>query len=89
MELPDEVVADVRRRLRKVAGQVAGIEKMLDQGRECRDIVTQISAASNALDQAGFRLVSAGLRYCITDPQGAEAEGYPIGEVEKLFLKLA
>ena len=89
MELPDEVVADVRRRLRKVAGQVAGIEKMLDQGRECRDIVTQISAASNALDQAGFRLVSAGLRYCITDPQRAEADGYPIGEVEKLFMKLA
>ncbi len=89
MELPDEVVADVRRRLRKVAGQVAGIEKMLDNGRECRDIVTQISAANHALEQAGFRLVSAGLKYCLDNPEAAEADGYPMGEVEKLFLKLS
>lgn len=89
MELPEEVIADVRRRLRRVGGQVAGIERMLDEGRECRDVLTQLSAASHALDQAGFRLVSAGLRYCLDNPEAAEADGYPITEVEKLFLKLA
>jgi len=89
MELPDEVTEDLRKRLRRVAGQVQGIERMLDDGRECRDVVTQISAANRALEQAGFRLVSAGLTYCLAHPDEAEADGYPIGEVEKLFMRLA
>jgi DNA-binding FrmR family transcriptional regulator len=89
MDLPDEVIRDLRTRLRRIAGQVQGIERMLDDGRECRDIVTQISAANRALEQTGFRLVSAGLRYCMTNPEAAEAEGYPIDEVEKLFLRLS
>jgi len=89
MDLPDEVIDDLRKRLRRIAGQVQGIERMLDEGRECRDIVTQISAANRALEQTGFRLVSAGLRYWMTNPEQAEAEGYPIDEVEKLFLRLS
>lgn len=89
MELPEEVIDDLRKRLRRVAGQVQGVEKMLEEGRECRDIVTQLSAANRALEQAGFRLVSAGLTYCLTDPERAEADGYPLAEVEKLFMRLA
>ena len=89
MQLPDEVVHDVRTRLHRVSGQLAGIERMLDDGRECKDVVTQISAATKALEQAGFKLVSAGLTYCLTNPEEAEASGYPLDVVEKMFLKLA
>lgn len=89
MELPDEVIDDVRKRLRRAAGQVQGIERMLDEGRECRDIVTQISAATKALEQAGFRLVSAGLTYCLENPEEAAADGYPLEQVERMFMKLA
>ena len=89
MELPEDVIDDLRKRLRRVAGQVQGIERMLDDGRECRDIVTQISAANRALEQTGFRLVSVGLTYCISHPEEAEADGYPIDEVEKMFMRLA
>lgn len=89
MELPEDVVEDLRRRLRRVGGQIAGIERMLDEGRECRDVLTQISAANPALEQAGFKLVSAGLTYCLSHPEEAEAAGYPLAEVERLFLKLA
>jgi DNA-binding FrmR family transcriptional regulator len=88
VDLPPDVVDDVRTRLRRVAGQVQGIERMLEEGRECRDVVTQLSAATRALEQAGFRLVAAGLTYCMSDPDRAEAEGYPLSEVEKLFMKL-
>jgi DNA-binding FrmR family transcriptional regulator len=88
MQLPDDVVADVQKRLRRAAGQVGAVERMLDEGRDCREIVTQLSAATRALEQAGFRLVSAGLIYCLTDPERAEAEGLPLAEVEKMFLKL-
>ena len=89
MQLPDEVIRDVRTRLHRVAGQLEGIERMLDEGRECRDVVTQISAATKALEQAGFRLVAAGLTYCVTNPEQAEDEGYPLEEVQRMFMKLA
>jgi len=89
VELPDAVVDDVRKRLRRIAGQVQGIERMLSDGRECRDIVTQLTAVSKAIDRAGFKLVAGGLTYCITHPAEAEASGYPLPEVEKMFMNLA
>lgn len=89
MELPEEVVADLRVRLRRIGGQIAGIERMLEEGRECRDVLTQVSAANRALEQAGFKLISAGLTYCLSHPEEAEAAGYSLQEVERLFLKLA
>jgi DNA-binding FrmR family transcriptional regulator len=89
MEIPGDVVADVRRRLHRVAGQVEAIERMLDEGRECRDVVTQISAATKALEQVGFKLVATGLSYCVQHPDAAAAEGYPLEEVQRMFMKLA
>lgn len=89
MEFPDEVIDDVRKRLRRAAGQVQAVERMLDEERDCRDVVMQLSAAIKALEQAGFRLVASGLSWCATNPEAAEADGYPLGEVEKLFMKLA
>ncbi len=89
MEMPEDVVADVRRRLHRVAGQVEAIERMLVEGRECRDVVTQISAATKALEQVGFRIVTAGLTFCVQHPDDAAAEGYPLEEVQRMFMKLA
>lgn len=89
MKMPEEVIEDVRLRLRRAAGQVQAIERMLDEGRECRDVVTQISAATKALEQAGFKLVAAGLTYCVQNPDDAAAEGYPLDEVQRMFMKLA
>jgi DNA-binding FrmR family transcriptional regulator len=89
VELPAETIEDVRKRLHRVSGQLAGIERMLDEGRECRDVVTQISAATKALEQTGFKLVAAGLTYCIAHPEESEASGYPLEVVEKMFMKLA
>jgi len=89
MELPDEIVEDLRKRLRRAGGQVQAVEKMLAEGRECRDIVTQLSAAINALEQAGFRLIASGLAYCIEHPEEAAASGYPLDEVQRMFTKLA
>ena len=77
MELPDEVVEDLRKRLRRAEGQVHAVETMLAEGRECRDIVTQLSAATKALEQVGFRLIASGLTYCVQHPQEAADSGYP------------
>jgi DNA-binding FrmR family transcriptional regulator len=89
MQMPDHVVSEVRTRLRRAAGQVQAVERMLAEGRECRDVVTQLSAATKALEQAGFRLIAAGLTYCVERPDEAEAEGYALADVERMFLKLA
>ncbi|MGD0895592.1 MAG: metal-sensitive transcriptional regulator [Acidimicrobiales bacterium] len=89
MQLPDEVTNEVRTRLRRVAGQVEGVERMLSEGRECREVLAQLSAATKALEQAGFRLVAAGLTYCLEHPEEAEVDGYGVEAVQKMFMKLA
>ena len=89
MELPDETIADLTLRLKKVEGQVRGIQGMLADGRDCRDVVTQLSAATKALEQTGFMLVAAGLTWCLEDPDRSAAEGYALADVQKMFLKLA
>lgn len=89
MELNEKVLDDVVDRLRKVEGQIAGIIRMIESGRDCTDVVTQVSAASKALDRAGFRLVASGLRLCVADPKAAAKEGYDEEFLERLFLKLA
>jgi DNA-binding FrmR family transcriptional regulator len=89
VQLPDDVISDLRRRLRRVEGQVHALESMLAEGRECREIVTQLSAANKALEQVGFRLISSGLVYCLEHPDDAEASGYALEEVQRLFTKLA
>jgi DNA-binding FrmR family transcriptional regulator len=87
--MPAALTADALARLRRIEGQVAGIARMIESGRECRDVVTQISAASKGLEQIGFRLLASGMRFCVEDESGAAEAGYSIEELERLFLKLA
>ncbi|MDO5710152.1 MAG: metal-sensitive transcriptional regulator [Micrococcales bacterium] len=82
---PDDMVA-VLKRLRRAQGQLGGIIKMIEEGRECRDIVTQIAAVSKAIDRAGFSTISIGLRQCMSDP---EQDSLDVADMEKLFLSLA
>jgi DNA-binding FrmR family transcriptional regulator len=89
MDIPEPTIQDILNRLRRVEGQIRGIQQMLVDERECRDVVTQISAASKALDQAGFKLIASGLAYCVKDPERAAQEGYAIEDVQKMFMKLA
>ncbi len=90
VELQSDIKDEVRKRLRRVGGQVRGIERMIDQGRECREIVTQIAAAAKALEQTGFRIVAAGVTDCLQHPDHADGEGQdPIALFQELFMKLA
>jgi DNA-binding FrmR family transcriptional regulator len=89
VELPEQTVADLTKRLRRAEGQVRGVQQMLAEGRDCRDVLTQLSAATKALEQAGFLLVAAGLTWCVSEPERAAADGYALAEVQKMFMKLA
>ena len=77
--------AEVIKRLRRAEGQIAGVIRMLEAERDCREVVTQLAAASRALDRAGFAILAGGLRHCLEDP----ASGGDPAELERLFLSLA
>ena len=62
----------VKARLSRVAGQIAGIQKMVDEDRYCMDILTQIAAARAALDRAGLELLTAHIGGCIAGHGAAE-----------------
>jgi CsoR family transcriptional regulator, copper-sensing transcriptional repressor len=83
---PDEMTAVVNR-LRRAHGQVAGVIRMLETGADCADVVTQLSAASKALDRAGFAIIASGLEQCIT--RGEDEAGVDKAKLQKLFLSLA
>ncbi|OMC21420.1 metal-sensitive transcriptional regulator [Mycobacterium colombiense] len=74
-------------RLRRAHGQLGGVISMIEQGRSCKDVVTQLAAVSKALDRAGFKIIASGLRDCITRPEDQPAVSFD--ELEKLFLSLA
>lgn len=85
MQFPETVTKDVHVRLRRIEGQVRGLQRLIDDGAECQEIVTQLAAVRGALDRVGFKLISAGIQHCTASPDG-EAD---IPELERLFLKLA
>lgn len=89
MKIPEDTTAELITRLRRIEGQVRGIQAMLTEERECADVVTQIAAANKALEQVGFRLLASGLTYCLSNPDEAAESGYDIARVEKMFAKLS
>ena len=89
MQLPESLSDDLIKRLRRIEGQVRGIQTMLAEGRDCRTVIAQLSAVSSAVDQVGFKLLASGLATCLSDPARAAEAGFELDEVERLFLKLA
>lgn len=81
MKFPDEVNDDVLVRLRRLEGQIRGLQRMLEEGKDCKEIVTQLSAASSALDRVGFKLMAAAL--------SSPDRETDLAELEKLFMKLS
>jgi len=59
--------ADQLARLRKIEGQVRGVTRMVDEGRYCIDVLTQISAATRALQQVALGLLDDHIRHCVLD----------------------
>ncbi|WP_343602937.1 metal-sensitive transcriptional regulator [Mycobacterium sp.] len=85
----NDSMAAVLNRLRRAQGQLAGVIAMIEQGRDCKDVVTQLAAVSRALDRAGFKIVASGLRDCISGSGANGATPLTEPELEKLFLALA
>lgn len=88
MKFPDEASDDVIKRLRRAEGQIRGVQRLIEEGADCKDVVNQLTAAQAALHRAGLRLMASGMRHCLADPATAESEGMDVDEMERLFMSL-
>jgi DNA-binding FrmR family transcriptional regulator len=88
MQVDATAVEAVIKRLRRAEGQIRGIIAMLESGRDCAEVVTQLAAVSRALDRAGFKIIANGLEQCIA-ADSADDRRLNVEQLEKLFLSLA
>lgn len=86
MEIEPAVRTDVLLRLKRARGQLDGIVTMIEDGRSCAEVVTQLAAVSKALDRVGFKVVASGLQQCM---EHGDQSPMTREELEKLFLSLA
>jgi DNA-binding FrmR family transcriptional regulator len=87
VELNPEEMSAVVNRLRRAQGQIGGVLRMIEEGRDCKEVITQLAAVNHALDRAGFAIISTGLKQCLTE--SGDKESVDIKTLEKLFLSLA
>jgi DNA-binding FrmR family transcriptional regulator len=76
--MTEETRQRVRKRLNRIAGQVAGLQKMVDADRYCVDVLTQLAAVRSALDAVGTELLTNHIEHCVVD----HADGYPHRETK-------
>jgi DNA-binding FrmR family transcriptional regulator len=83
----EEQLAAITKRLRRAHGQMGAVIRMLEEGRSCEDVVTQMSAVGKAINTAAITLISASLKECI-ESEEADAEAIS-ARLQKLFLSFA
>ena len=86
MKVDEDAAGQVLNRLRRAHGQLAGVIAMIENGRDCAEVVTQLAAVSRALDRAGFKIVASGMRQCLS---GDGNSLMTQDQMEKMFLTLA
>ncbi|BCB03870.1 metal-sensitive transcriptional regulator [Bacillus sp. KH172YL63] len=64
-----EYNSQIKNRIKRVEGQLRGIVRMMEQGEDCKDVITQLSAAKTALDRSVGLIVSMNLVACVRDSQ--------------------
>ncbi len=89
LRLSDEVQGLVSGRMRRIEGQLRGLQRMLAEGRDCAEIAQQVAAARAALDRVAMDLIEAGVEQCVR----MELDGKPqaqgtLRKLRRAFLML-
>ncbi|MFT3898953.1 MAG: metal-sensitive transcriptional regulator [Gordonia sp. (in: high G+C Gram-positive bacteria)] len=86
MQIPADELKPVLTRLRRAHGHLASVIRMLEDGAECEDALTQLAAVNKALARSGYSLVATGLQHCMREdgPDNVDEQ-----KLERLFLSLA
>lgn len=78
----------IKHRLRRIEGQVRGVINMMDQGKTCKDVVTQLSAIRSAVDRVVLYVVGENMEQCIRDEVHAGGDSDKvIREAIELLMK--
>jgi len=83
----EEQLEAISKRLKRAHGQLAAVIRMLEEGRNCDEIVTQMAAVTKAVNTAAFTLISTSLKECIVDNKNNNQAVQE--KLQKLFLSLA
>jgi len=83
----EETIAAIAARVKRAQGQLGAVARMLEEGRNCDEIVHQMSAVAKAVNTAAFTLISSSLEECILD--GRRDQRAVTEQLQKLFLSLA
>lgn len=84
-----EARRSVLNRLRRAQGQLAAVIRAVEEGKPCRDVVTQLAATSKALDRAGVSLISNAMQECLAEPGGTEGTELTPSDYEKMLMMFA
>lgn len=86
--IPADEARKISNRLRRAQGQLGAVLSMIDEEKDCREIIMQLSAASSAIDRAGFAIIASALKECLRDGESG-ADSVELADLEKMFLSLA
>ncbi len=89
MKMRPELTGDALTRLKRARGQLTAVIEMMEEGRDCREVLTQLAAVSKAMDRAGYKLIASGMRHCNAARERGEEPEMTEEELEKLFLALS
>ena len=81
---------DYLQRLRRIEGQIRGLQKMVDEDKYCIDILTQVSAATKALQSVALGLMEDHLEHCVTEAvaEGGEVAAAKVREASDAIARL-
>lgn len=89
MRIQSEMAGDALTRLKRARGQLNGVIEMIEDGRDCREVLTQLAAVSKAVERAGYKIIASGMRHCNAARARGEDPGISDEDLEKMFLSLA
>jgi len=84
-----EVKAELQRRLRRIEGQARGVQRMIDEGRDCKDILQQLAAIRSAAHQASLVLVRSYAMQCLSQPETRQSPAELVEELVDVLTRIA
>jgi DNA-binding FrmR family transcriptional regulator len=88
MTAKDDSPEAILRRLHRVEGQIRGIIRMIQENKDCEDVLTQVAAARSAMDRVGLHVITHRMKECLKDKKFESPED-AIGEAINVFMRFS
>ncbi len=86
--IPDEVKADLQVRLRRIEGQVRGVQRMLDENRDCQEVLQQLAAVRSAFQNASLVFARSYALQCLHDPEAGLGDEQLVEQLMAVLSKV-